>query len=75
MRLGKRKKTITRPEDIEPKNLEEIFRDYDEKVQKIDNRRIAQQSSLSDGAALADVITAFNTLIAALNGSDLTNDD
>lgn len=75
MQLGKRKKTITRPEDIEPKNLEEIFRDYDEKVQKIDNRRIAQQSSLSDGAALADVITAFNTLIAALNGSDLTNDD
>ena len=74
MALAKRKRPIGKEEDVNAENLEEIFRDYDNKMQLIDARRIAQQTTVSDSATLADLITAVNTLIAALNGSELTDE-
>ena len=70
--LRKRSVVLTKDDEINTKNLEDIHRHFDDRMRELDNRRIAQQTALDDGAALADVITALNALFTALNGSDLT---
>jgi len=72
--LRKRSIVLKKDEEINVKNLEEIHRYYDDRIREIDSRRLSQQTELSDSATLANVITAFNALAVALNGSDLTED-
>lgn len=74
-RLKERPIKITDKKDFTPEVNEKVMRHYDEQLRTLDLRRISQQSSVSDSAALADVISALNTLITALNQSDLTEDD
>ena len=38
------------------------------------SRKIAQEAELDSGAALSDVITTINSLIAKLNNSEFTED-
>lgn len=70
--IRKRAVVLTKDDEINVKNLEDIHRHFDDRVRDLDLRRIEQQSSLADSAALSDVITALNSLITALNSSDLT---
>ncbi|MBC8459765.1 MAG: hypothetical protein H8D67_17375 [Deltaproteobacteria bacterium] len=70
--LRKRGVVLTKDEEINVKNLEDISRHFDDRLRELDLRRIVQQSSLDDGATLADVISALNALNTALNSSDLT---
>ena len=71
-KLRKRPSKITKPEDLNPDQLERIHQHYDDRIRELDNRRISQGTVLEDGASLADVITALNLLLSQLNNSDLT---
>ena len=74
MRLKERPIKITQEKDFTPVNNEKVMQHYDEQLRNLDNRRIAQQSALDNGASLSDVIAAINILITALNASDLTEE-
>lgn len=73
-KLRKRPFLVTKQEDINPEQLERIFKHVDDRILELDKRRVAQHTTLSDSALLADVITKVNSLITALNDSDLTED-
>lgn len=64
-----------RREELDPVNRERLFNHYDSAIDQLDNRRIIQLPLLSDSATLADVISAFNSLVTHLNNSDLTAED
>lgn len=72
--IRKRAVVLRKDDEINVKNLEDIHQHYDDRLRDLDLRRIVQQSALDDNADLAAVRTALNTLIEALNGSDLTED-
>ena len=74
MRLKIRPFKITKKEDFTPENNEKAMQYFDEQFRTLDSRRITQQTELDSGALLADVITKVNTIIQALNSSDLTEE-
>ena len=63
---------------LEQTSIERNFQHLDDIIRKIDERRIAQQTAVSEGsddaATIQNLLAAVNSLIAALNASDLTND-
>ncbi|MCB0302849.1 MAG: hypothetical protein KDI38_03630 [Calditrichaeota bacterium] len=63
---------------LEQTSIERNFQHLDDIIRKIDERRIAQQTTVSEGsddaATIQNLLAAVNSLIAALNASDLTND-
>lgn len=63
---------------LEQTSIERNFQHLDDIIRKIDARRIAQQTAVSEGsddaATIQNLLAAVNSLIAALNASDLTND-
>ena len=75
--LGKRSVQIRRKEDITPENLEKALSDIEGNMKRLDQRRIAQLETVSEGSTDADTIqnllTGINAIINALNRSDLTN--
>jgi len=72
--IRKRPVVLKSDEEITTKQLETIYRHYDDAIIALNKRRIAQRESLASTAELADVIAKINTLITDLNGSDLTED-
>lgn len=72
--LRKRPFQVMHAGDFNPDHIENIFRHYDDQLNKVDGRRISQIVSLAPTATLADVISKVNELIVALNESDLSND-
>lgn len=63
---------------LEQTSIERNFQHFDDIIRKIDERRISQQTTVSEGsddaATIQNLLAAVNSLIAALNASDLTND-
>jgi len=74
MTIRKRPVVLKSDDNITVKELETINRHFDDAIGALDKRRIAQQSSLDSAAILEDVVAKLNTLIAAFNASDLTED-
>jgi len=78
--LDKRPTVLIEEKDINKENLEKIFQNYDKVISDIDSRRVTQQETVSHASGASDsdkidnLTAAINSLIAALNGSDLTND-
>lgn len=63
---------------LEQTAIERNFQHIDDVIRKIDARRITQQTVVSEGSddaeTIQNLLAAVNSLIAALNASDLTND-
>jgi len=64
--------------DVNPKNLEKVLQHIDNQIREQDNRRIKQQTSVTEGETDADtiqnILSSINKLIVALNKSELTED-
>lgn len=73
-KLDPRPEDINKQEDINVPSLKKILNHYDDQLNKIDNRRLAQMTSISGSATLSDVISKLNSIISALNDSDFTED-
>ena len=73
--LRKRPFHLRGKQDVTDNQLEKIFSHYDDRMLEIDKRRITQQSSIASDADAATIAAALNSLISALNASDLTNED
>lgn len=73
-KLRKRPFKVVKQEDITPEHIERINQHYDDRILELDKRRITQTGALDTGAALSDVITTLNVLLAKLNLSDITED-
>tara|TARA_Y100000310_G_C20145655_1_gene562319 strand:- start:294 stop:509 length:216 start_codon:yes stop_codon:yes gene_type:complete len=67
MNLAKRTRRVRAGKDINPATLEQIFGEFDSKINTLDNRQIESLSELKAGASDAEVILKVNEIIRALN--------
>jgi len=78
MRLKKRPLKITRKEHIDPKTLEGNMRHFEEQLLTLDDRRIAQQTAVAEGAddaaTIQNILASVNAFYVLMNTSDLTQE-